>query len=127
MDDDFSLPRALLEVRHAGVDFSLARLSVHAHFTGLRALMYHHPVAASCLGIASVSTAVFTALYLFWRKMFEPRVIVPAPPRSQSAASLQDRQERAREALRKSSSQQRIVRRVSEGLVRKQEKSPPKK
>ncbi len=73
--DDVRRPcaRVDMEVRHAGVDFGRAVLRIHAHFTGLRALMFHHPVAASFLGIGSISTVVFTALYFFWRRMFEPR------------------------------------------------------
>ncbi len=110
---------AVLEMRHAGVDFAHAALRVHAHFSGLRALMFHHPVAASFLGVGSISTLVFSTLYFFWKSMFEPKSAVNMS--RNSSVLLQERQERAREALNRSSSQQRVVRKVSENLLAQQQ------
>ena len=65
--------------------YSPGSLAVHAHFTGLRHLMFHYPLPASFLGISSIATMVFTLLYFFWHRLFEPAVVVPAAARKDSA------------------------------------------
>lgn len=112
---------ASVTVSSRTLDVVSAELRIHSHFTGLRYFMYHHPVLSSFLGITSIATLVFTLLFFFWTKVFEPGVVVRVgPPRSDSAPvapppSLAERQERAREALNRSPSQQRLVQKISLG------------
>ena len=88
-----------VEMRNVDFDFySPAHLRIHAHFTGLRALMYHHPVFSSFIGVLTCSTFVFSLLYFFWRRFFEPR---PA------TSTHSGRQEVARERIRQSQSSAR--------------------
>ena len=93
-----------IEIQNLEFDFFSAKLRIHAHFSGLRRLMYDHPVFSSFLGISSAATLVFSLLYFFWRKIFEPSVVISAN------SSLNERREIARERLRLSSSQQRLQR-----------------
>ena len=105
-----------VSVQSKQIDIYECTLNIHAHFTGLSYLMYHHPVLSSCLGISSISTVVFTLLFFFWKKVFEPSVVV-AISKSNSQATLAQKQELARERLSKSSSQQKILKKVAENAA----------
>ena len=92
---------------------------MHAHFSGLRFLLYHHPVFSSFVGISSIGTLVFTLLYLFWKRLFEPAIVVNlGSSEHKETSDLESRRQKARETLRRSSTVQKISKRVAEDLER---------
>jgi len=71
--------------------------------TGIRYLMYHHPLASSIIGVASILTVTCLLGVLCLSKLLGPRRVVQAqtdfPRRTKSNADLADRQARARLTL----------------------------
>ncbi|XP_072736805.1 seipin isoform X3 [Ciconia boyciana] len=60
---------AVLEIRSRRIQLYGARLRVHAHFTGLRYLLYHFPLTSALLGVAgnfAFLTILLLAGYLQW-------------------------------------------------------------
>lgn len=102
---------AQLEIKSRDVDIFRATFVMHANFIGLRRVMYEHYVLSSFFGIGSIGTVIFTALLIFWKKFFSPLAPVPVDP-----LSIRERQARAREALKASPSQQKVISRVYRSL-----------
>lgn len=107
---DTSLISVGLEIQSREVDVQKAEFFVHAHFSGLRHLMFHHPIVCSLVGISSVSTVVLSLVYLFWMRFFEPSVVVKM--------DLSERQALARERLQKAQqAQSNVVRTIEDKKV----------
>uniref|UniRef100_A0A8V5GPD2 Seipin n=1 Tax=Melopsittacus undulatus TaxID=13146 RepID=A0A8V5GPD2_MELUD len=74
---------AVLEIQSKRIQLYRAQLRVHAHFTGLRYLLYHFPVTSAVLGVAgnfALLSLLLLAGYLQWAW---PRA-GPAPSASRS-------------------------------------------
>ncbi|TRY76650.1 hypothetical protein TCAL_04075 [Tigriopus californicus] len=95
-----------LEVQSRWVDVNKAEFFVHAKFSGLRHLMFHHPIVCSLVGVSSLSTVVLSLVYLFWKRFFEPAVVVKM--------SLSERHALARERLLRAQGSQFNPLRVAE-------------
>ncbi|XP_033927750.1 seipin [Melopsittacus undulatus] len=85
---------AVLEIQSKRIQLYRAQLRVHAHFTGLRYLLYHFPVTSAVLGVAgnfALLSLLLLAGYLQWAW---PRAgPAPSASRSQSAPAAREQQE----------------------------------
>jgi hypothetical protein len=64
--------KAILEVKSRTLGISKAWLRLHAHFRGLRYLMYHYPLTSGIVGITSISIFLFSMLLLAFSKVVDP-------------------------------------------------------
>ncbi|XP_037071890.1 seipin-like isoform X3 [Pollicipes pollicipes] len=62
---------AQLEVRSHAVQLYAARLRVHARLTGLRRLMYHHPLLSGLVGTLAIFCSVSLVFLLLWLRNTE--------------------------------------------------------
>ncbi|XP_061204599.1 seipin [Neopsephotus bourkii] len=89
---------AVLEIQSKRIQLYRAQLRVHAHFTGLRYLLYHFPVTSALLGVAgnfALLSLLLLAGYLQWAW---PRARpAPAATRSQSAPATREPEEEQEE------------------------------
>jgi len=61
-----------LEIRSRHVHVYSATLQVHAEFTGLRAIMYHHPWISSFIGVSSNIFILSVILLISWARFIAP-------------------------------------------------------
>ncbi|XP_057284189.1 seipin [Pezoporus wallicus] len=89
---------AVLEIQSKRIQLYRAQLRVHAHFTGLRYLLYHFPVTSALLGVAgnfALLSLLLLAGYLQWAwRRARP---APAASRSQSAPAAREPEEEQEE------------------------------
>ena len=72
--DDISSPivRAHLEIQSRYLGVTKAWLRCHAHFQGLRYLMYHYYITSLIIGMTFISILIFSLLFLLIGKMLDP-------------------------------------------------------
>jgi len=99
--------KAKVRLHSHDVSMSAAYLNVHAHFDGLRGHLHRHPVLSSIVGVSSVAAFLLTLVLFAWKRTFG------LSSSSSRAEEMRARRERARAALAKSPSQQRILKKVS--------------
>uniref|UniRef100_A0A8D0GX69 Seipin n=1 Tax=Sphenodon punctatus TaxID=8508 RepID=A0A8D0GX69_SPHPU len=88
---------AVIEIQTTRIQIYEAHLRIHAHFTGLRYLLYNFPVTAAILGIASNFTflsviVLFSYLQWIWGSLW-PRESFSVQIPVQDGGSLQKQQE----------------------------------
>ncbi|XP_073208232.1 seipin isoform X3 [Lepidochelys kempii] len=94
---------AVIEIQTKRIQIYGAQLRIHAHFTGLRYLLYNFPVTSAILGVASNFTflsviVLFSYLQWIWGSVW-PREPLSVQVNMQDGASLQQRQEEARRCM----------------------------
>ncbi|XP_037761065.1 seipin isoform X2 [Chelonia mydas] len=94
---------AVIEIQTKRIQIYGAQLRIHAHFTGLRYLLYNFPVTSAILGVASNFTflsviVLFSYLQWIWGSVW-PREPLSVQVNMQDGASLQQRQEEARRRM----------------------------
>ncbi|XP_038267333.1 seipin isoform X3 [Dermochelys coriacea] len=90
---------AVIEIQTKRIQIYGAQLRIHAHFTGLRYLLYNFPVTSAILGVASNFTflsviVLFSYLQWIWGSVW-PREPLSVQVNMQDGATLQQRQEEA--------------------------------
>jgi len=66
-----------LEIRSKQVHVYSATLQVHAEFTGLRAIMYHHPWISTFFGVSSNIFILSVIILISWTKFIAPEASEP--------------------------------------------------
>ncbi|XP_034633074.1 seipin isoform X2 [Trachemys scripta elegans] len=94
---------AVIEIQTKRIQIYGAQLRIHAHFTGLRYLLYNFPVTSAILGVASNFTflsviVLFSYLQWIWGSVW-PREPLSVQVNTRDGASLQQRREEARRRL----------------------------
>ncbi|XP_077678364.1 seipin isoform X3 [Eretmochelys imbricata] len=94
---------AVIEIQTKRIQIYGAQLRIHAHFRGLRYLLYNFPVTSAILGVASNFTflsviVLFSYLQWIWGSVW-PREPLSVQVNMQDGASLQQRQEEARRCM----------------------------
>merc|ERR1712112_119799 len=75
MDDPHSPATHIdLEIRSRHVHVYSATLQVHAEFTGLRAIMYHHPWFSTLMGVSSNIFILSVIILISWARFIAPEV-----------------------------------------------------
>jgi len=96
---DLSLTESvLLELQTSKLQIFSARLKIWpCDLSGIRYLMYHHPLISTLLGVATILTVICLSAALLLAKFLQPNKVVIAPTtRTRSNHDLADRQARAR-------------------------------
>lgn len=88
----------LLELQTSRLQISNARLKIWpCDLSGIRYLMYHHPLLSTLLGVTTILTVTCLTAALAIARFLQPHRVVVAPsPRTRSNHDLADRQARAR-------------------------------
>ncbi|XP_030424648.1 seipin isoform X2 [Gopherus evgoodei] len=94
---------AVIEIQTKRIQIYGAQLRIHAHFTGLRYLLYNFPVTSAILGVASNFTflsviVLLSYLQWIWGSMW-PREPLLVQVNTRDGASLQQRREEARQRM----------------------------
>uniref|UniRef100_K7G2S3 Seipin n=1 Tax=Pelodiscus sinensis TaxID=13735 RepID=K7G2S3_PELSI len=94
---------AVIEIQTNRIQIYGAQLRIHAHFTGLRYLLYNFPVTSAILGVASNFTflsviVLFSYLQWIWGSVW-PREPLLVQVNTRDGASLQQRREEARRRI----------------------------
>ncbi|XP_074917420.1 seipin isoform X1 [Chelonoidis abingdonii] len=94
---------AVIEIQTKRIQIYGAQLRIHAHFTGLRYLLYNFPVTSAILGVASNFTFLSVIVFLsylqwIWGSMW-PREPLLVQVNTRDGASLQQRREEARRRM----------------------------
>merc|ERR1712112_583145 len=75
MDDPHSPATHIdLEIRSRHVHVYSATLQVHAEFTGLRAIIYHHPWLSTLMGVSSNIFILSVIILISWARFIAPEV-----------------------------------------------------
>lgn len=85
---------AQIEIRSRTLGVEKARMRVHAHFRGLRYIMYHHPVVSVVVGTLVITTFLFSVLLVACGKVCgakNKRGIVAFVPTAEKPLSSLDR------------------------------------
>ena len=93
-----STESVLLELQTSKLQIFSARLKIWpCDLSGIRYLMYHHPLISTLLGVATILTVICLSAALLLAKFLQPNKVVIAPTtRTKSNHDLADRQARAR-------------------------------
>ncbi|KAM9133659.1 seipin isoform 3-T3 [Pangshura tecta] len=94
---------AVIEIQTKRIQIYGAQLRIHAHFTGLRYLLYNFPVISAILGVASNFTflsviVLFSYLQWIWGSVW-PREPLSVQVNTRDGASLHQRREEARRRM----------------------------
>uniref|UniRef100_A0A452I5P7 Seipin n=1 Tax=Gopherus agassizii TaxID=38772 RepID=A0A452I5P7_9SAUR len=94
---------AVIEIQTKRIQIYGAQLRIHAHFTGLRYLLYNFPVTSAILGVASNFTflsviVLLSYLQWIWGSMW-PREPLLVQVNTRDGASLQQRREETRRRM----------------------------
>jgi len=85
-----------LELQTSKLQFSSSRLKVWPHdLSGVRYLMYHHPLLSTVLGVTTILAVICLTVALAIARFLQPHRVVVAP-RVRSNHDLADRQARAK-------------------------------
>ena len=73
--ENFPAAKAHLEIKSRYLGISKASLRLHAHFKGLRYLMYHYPITCGVLGVTFVLIVLVSLVFLMLGKMLDPVIV----------------------------------------------------
>lgn len=87
---------AIIEIQSKRIEIYSAQLKIHAHFTGLRYLLYNFPVTSAVVGVISNFTflsviVIFSYLQWVWGSIWPPAQVLRAQRRT-----MEQRREEAR-------------------------------
>nr|XP_015194240.1 PREDICTED: seipin [Lepisosteus oculatus] len=104
---------ALLEIQTRRIQIYSAQLRIHAHFTGIRYLLYNFPVTSAVIGVASnfafLSVIVlFSYLQFIWGGLW-PRDQIRVQVSMGDQVRLQQRREEVRRRMRAPSAQTQVT------------------
>ena len=73
--ENFPAAKAHLEIKSRYLGISKASLRLHAHFKGLRYLMYHYPMTCGIVGVTFVLIFLISMVFLILGKMLDPVIV----------------------------------------------------
>jgi len=73
--ENFPAAKAHLEIKSRYLGISKASLRLHAHFKGLRYLMYHYPMTCGIVGVTFVLIFLISLVFLILGKMIDPVIV----------------------------------------------------
>ena len=73
--ENFPAEKAHLEIKSRYLGISKASLRLHAHFKGLRYLMYHYPTTCGVFGVTFVLIVLISLFFLMLGKMLDPVIV----------------------------------------------------
>ncbi|CAG7720619.1 unnamed protein product, partial [Allacma fusca] len=91
-DPNRPITEAVIEIQSHHVEIYKTSLQIHAHFTGLRYVMFHWPFVSAVVGITTNLFFLSIIAFLSWFKFFSPKqVTYPVGYDSNQAKSLEER------------------------------------
>lgn len=89
LDDTFDpAAKAVLEIKSKFIQVYSSRLIVHAEFSGLRHIMYHHPWMSTTAGVLSNVVLLTMVVLISWTRFFTEDEITLDPRLSRSSSGL---------------------------------------
>jgi len=91
---------AHVELQSYTIEVYRASLKIHAHFTGLRFLMFHWPLTSAVMGICTNLFFLSVVAFLSWFKFFKPRqMTVHVGYDATKSKTLEERHAQAKERI----------------------------
>ena len=95
---------AYIQLQSHTIEVYKTNLKIHAHFTGLRFIMFNYPVVSAFMGISTNLFFLSIIAFLSWYKFFTPKqVVYHVGYDSKKAQTLEERRVLAKQRLMRES------------------------